>query len=72
MTVINESCERERTKLEERLEVLLMEQKMLKVTEKKAREDLEELNGDILELKRQDLDVNEQLLEQRADTESKR
>jgi len=37
VTVINESCERERAKLEDKLEVLLMEQKMLKVTEKRAR-----------------------------------
>jgi hypothetical protein len=53
VTVINESCERERAKLEDRLEVLLMEHKMMKLTEKKAREELEELNGDILELKKQ-------------------
>lgn len=72
VTVINESCERERTKLEESLGVLLMDQKMMKVTEKKAREELEELNADILELKKQDMEVNEQLLEQRADAESKK
>jgi chromosome segregation ATPase len=72
VTVINESCDKERQKLEERLEALLMEQKMMKLTERKAKEDLEELNNDILELKKQDLEVNERLLEQRADAESKR
>ncbi len=72
MTVINESCEKEQKKLEEKLEVLLMEQKMMKLTEKKAKEDLEELNNDLLELRKEDLEVNEKLLEQRADAESKR
>ena len=72
VTVINESCERERTKLEESLGVLLMDQKMMKVTEKKAREELEELNADILELKKHDMEGTEQLLVQRADAESKK
>ncbi len=72
VTVINESCEKEQKKLEEKLELLLMEQKMMKLTEKKAKEDLEELNNDLLELRKEDLEVNEKLLEQRADAESKR
>jgi hypothetical protein len=45
---------------------------MLKLTEKRAKESLEELNNDLLELKKQDLQVNEKLLEQRADAESQR
>ena len=72
MTVINESCEKEHSRLEDKLEALLVEQKMMKLTERKAKEDLEELNNDLLELRKQDLEVNEKLLEQRADTESKR
>ena len=68
----NETCVKEHKQEEQNVEALLLEEKMLKLNERKAKENLEELHQEILELQKQDLEVNEKLREQREELESKK
>ncbi len=70
--LVNETCDREHKILFDKVEALLLEEKMLKLTEKRAKEELEQLNVEIMDLRKEDLEINEQLREQRADMESKK
>ena len=70
--LINESCDRENKQLRAKVENMLYDEKSLKLTERKVKEDLETLNNELTELRKEDLEINEQLREQRADLESKR
>ena len=69
--LINESCEREHKQLLLKVEGMILEEKSLKLTERKVKEDLESLHNELTELRKEDLEINEQLREQRADLESK-
>ena len=68
----NESCNKEKKAIGERVESLLLEEKMMKVSERKVRSGLESLNRDLADLQKQNLEVNEKLSEERADLESRR
>ncbi len=70
--LVNESCSREHKQLNSQVEQMLLEEKVLKLTEKRVKADLEQLNNDLRELRKEDLEVNEQLREQRAELESKK
>ena len=59
--LVNESCEREHKKTIAKVENLLLEEKVLKLTERKVKEDLEQLHNDLKELRKEDLEINEQL-----------
>ena len=45
--LVNESCEREQKKIIGKVENLLLEEKVLKLTERKVKEDLEQLHNDL-------------------------
>ena len=68
----NDTCNREHKEVEQKVEALLLEEKMMKLNERKAKQALEELNQELLELQKQDLEVNEKLREQREELESKK
>ena len=59
--LVNESCEREHKKTIAKVENMLLEEKVLKLTERKVKEDLEQLHNDLKELRKEDLEINEQL-----------
>ena len=59
--LVNESCEREHKKIIAKVENMLLEEKVLKLTERKVKEDLEQLHNDLKELRKEDLEINEQL-----------
>ena len=68
----NDTCIKEHKQVEQTVEALLLEEKMLKLNERKAKQVLEDLNQEYLDLQKQDLEVNEKLREQREELESKK
>ena len=68
----NESCSKESSGIQDKIEALLLEERMMKLNENKVRQGLECLNRDLMDLRVKDMEVNEKLREERTDLESRR